>query len=122
VQDEDPQDDGRDRRQEGDEGDVGGAGGREPTFAGVTHCRDEYVSNQDRTVEGFYSIFKPGMKGDYKHCSKKHLHRYAAFDFRYSNRVGLDVDDQARAVLALQGVVGKRHTYRRPDERAEGRA
>jgi hypothetical protein len=41
------------------------------------------------------------------------LHR-AEFDFRYSNRVALGVDDEARSVLALQGVVGKRLTYRNP--------
>ena len=56
------------------------------------------------------------MKDVYQHASKKHLHRYMAeFDFRYSNRAALGVDDQARTVLALQGVVGKRLTYRRPD-------
>jgi hypothetical protein len=27
------------------------------------------------TVEGYYSIFKRGMKGVYQHCGK-HLHRY----------------------------------------------
>jgi transposase-like protein len=90
-------------------------------FAGhatVNHGAEEYVSRVDptvhtNTVEGFYSIFKRGMRGVYQHCSKKHLHRYAAeFDFRYSNRVALGVDDQQRAVLALQGVVGKRLTYR----------
>lgn len=91
----------------------------------TSHGRGEYVSRLDpsvhtQTVEGFYSIFKRGMKGVYQHCSKKHLHRYAAeFDFRYSNRVALGVDDQQRAVRALQGVVGKRLTYRRADERAE---
>lgn len=87
----------------------------------VAHARDEYVRRDDptvhtNTVEGFYSIFKRGMRGVYQHCSKKHLHRYAAeFDFRYSNRSALGVDDQQRAVLALQGVVGKRLTYRRTD-------
>jgi transposase-like protein len=91
----------------------------------VTHSRDEYVSKQDRTVhtqtvEGFYSIFKRGMRGVYQHCAKKHLHRYAAeFDFRYSNRVALGVDDTQRAVKALEGVVGKRLTYRRTDERPQ---
>jgi transposase-like protein len=65
------------------------------------------------TVEGFYSIFKRGMKGVYQHCSEKHLHRYLAeFDFRYSNRVAVGVDDGARASRALKGVVGKRLTYR----------
>ncbi|TWC00904.1 ISXO2 transposase-like protein [Bradyrhizobium macuxiense] len=46
------------------------------------------------TVEGCYSIFKRGMKGNYQHCSEKHLYRYLAeFDFRYSNRVALGVND-----------------------------
>jgi hypothetical protein len=36
------------------------------------------------------------------------------FDFRYSNRVALGVDDQDRAVKALKGAVGKRLTYRGP--------
>jgi transposase-like protein len=84
----------------------------------VNHSREEYVSLQDRTIhtntiEGFFSIFKRGMKGVYQHASKKHLHRYLAeFDFRYSKRIALGVDDQARAVALLEGVVGKRLTYR----------
>jgi hypothetical protein len=65
------------------------------------------------TVEGFYSIFS-GMRGVYQHCSEKHLHRYLAeFDFRYSNRSALGVEDQERAELALAGVKGKRLTCRR---------
>ena len=65
------------------------------------------------TVEGYYSIFKRGMKGIYQHCAEKHLHRYVAeFDFRYSNRVKLGVDDKARRLTALRGIVGKRLTYR----------
>ena len=65
------------------------------------------------TVEGFYSIFKRGMKGVYQHCKERHLHRYLAeFDFRYSNRVRLGVNDTARADRALLGVKGKRLTYR----------
>jgi hypothetical protein len=67
------------------------------------------------TVEGFYSIFKRGMKGIYQHCKEKHLHRYLSeFDFRYSNRVALGVDDQDRADKALKGIAGKRLTYRSP--------
>jgi transposase-like protein len=67
------------------------------------------------TVEGFYSIFKRGMKGVYQHCSEKHLHRYLAeFDFRYSNRARLGVDDTSRADRVLKGIVGKRLTYRWP--------
>src|SRR5713226_6574690 len=61
------------------------------------------------TVEGYYSIFKRGMKGVYQHCKEKHLHRYLSeFDFRYSNRIALGVDDVARSDRALKGIVGKR--------------
>ena len=50
------------------------------------------------------SIFKRGMKGVYQHCGEHHLHRYLAeFDFRYSNRIALGVDDGARAFIALKG-------------------
>lgn len=83
----------------------------------VNHSKDEYVSKLDasvhtNTVEGFYSIFKRGMKGVYQHCAQKHLHRYTAeFDFRYSNRIAVGVADVARADNLLKGVVGKRLTY-----------
>jgi transposase-like protein len=81
----------------------------------VNHKAEEYVRGNahTNTVEGFYSIFKRGMKGVYQHCSEKHLHRYLAeFDFRYSNRVALGVNDEARAGRALTGFAGKRLTYR----------
>jgi len=40
------------------------------------------------SLEGYFSIFKRGMKGIYQHCSKQHLHRYAAeFEFRYNQGV-----------------------------------
>ena len=80
------------------------------------HGQGEYVRGEvhTNTVEGFfYSVFKRGMKGVYQHCKAKHLHRYVAeFDFRYNNRVKLGVDDAARTVNALRGIVGKRLTYR----------
>ena len=83
----------------------------------VLHRAEEYVRGDiyTNTVEGYFSIFKRGMKGVYQHCSKKHLHRYMAeFDFRYSNRIANGVDDKMRAEKALKGVVGKRLTYRSP--------
>ena len=86
----------------------------------VNHTADEYVSRTDptvhtNTIEGYFSIFKRGMKGVYQHCSKKHLHRYMAeFDFRYSNRSALGVDDQERATLVLAAATGRRLTYRMP--------
>ena len=88
------------------------------THETVNHSHDEYVRGlaHTNTVEGFYSIFKRGMKGVYQHCSEKHLHRYLAeFDFRYSNRVALGVNDEGRARRALDGFAGKRLTYRRAD-------
>ncbi|MSO92210.1 MAG: IS1595 family transposase [Rhodospirillales bacterium] len=69
------------------------------------------------TIEGFFSIFKRGMKGVYQHCGEQHLHRYLAeFDFRYNNRTALNVTDAERAAKALKGIVGKRLTYRRTNE------
>lgn len=82
----------------------------------VNHSADEYVRGDihTNTVEGFFSVFKRGMRGTYQHCSEKHLHRYLAeFDFRYSNRIKLGVDDTERTERAIRGSVGKRLTYRR---------
>ncbi len=81
----------------------------------VNHGQEEYVRGDvhTNTVEGYYSVFKRGMKGIYQHCSERHLHRYVAeFDFRYNNRVRLGCDDLERTERALGGIVGKRLTYR----------
>lgn len=81
----------------------------------VRHSAGEYVRGDVHTnsVEGYFSIFKRGMKGVYQHCGEKHLHRYLAeFDFRYNNRIALGVGDEARTDEAIRGVVGKRLTYR----------
>jgi len=80
------------------------------------HGAGEYVRDgliHTNTVEGFYSVFKRGMKGVYQHCREHNLHRYVSeFDFRYNNRVKLGVDDLSRTSNALRGIVGKRLTYR----------
>ncbi len=84
----------------------------------VEHSAGEYVRDEvhTNTLEGIFSVFKRGMKGVYQHCGEKHLHRYVAeFDFRYNNRSALGVEDAERATKALQGVVGKRLTYRNPN-------
>ena len=84
----------------------------------VRHNAGEYVRDtvHTNTIEGYFSIFKRGMKGIYQHCSEKHLHRYVAeFDFRYNNRVKRGVDDVQRTGNALKGIVGKRLTYRGTD-------
>ena len=88
----------------------------------VVHSDYEWARGDvhTNTVEGYFSLFKRGMKGVYQHCSEKHLHRYLAeFDFRYSNRVKLGVNDEQRAARAVQSVVGKRLTYRTTGPRAE---
>jgi len=89
-------------------------------FAGhgtTSHGRGEYVNAEDRsihsnTVEGYFSIFKRGMKGVYQFCGEQHLHRYLAeFEFRYNNRAALGIEDTERTDHLLRGVVGKRLTY-----------
>lgn len=83
----------------------------------TSHGKGEYVNLEDRsihsnTVEGYFSIFKRGMKGVYQHCGEEHLHRYLAeFEFRYNNRVALGFNDTDRTSEALRGIVGKRLTY-----------
>lgn len=90
------------------------------TFAShgrVNHSAKEYARGHvtTNTIEGYFSVFKRGMKGVYQHCREAHLHRYLAeFDFRYNNRVALEIDDVQRTVNALAGIEGKRLTYRRP--------
>jgi hypothetical protein len=81
----------------------------------VNHYANEYVRGEahTNTLEGYFSVFKRGMKGVYQHCQEKHLHRYLAeFDFRYNNRIARGVADQARTAMALRGIVGKRLMYR----------
>lgn len=89
--------------------------GHTATHETVKHSAGEYVRGKvhTNTIEGYFSIFKRGMKGVYQHCAEKHLHRYLAeFDFRYNGRVAVGIQDGERADLALQGIVGKRLTYR----------
>jgi transposase-like protein len=86
----------------------------------VNHSKDEYVRREDSRVittngvEGFFSILKRGIYGVYQHVSEAHLQRYLTeFDFRYSNREKLGVNDTARASIALKGAKGRRLTYER---------
>ncbi|QDC01865.1 IS1595 family transposase [Mesorhizobium sp. 8] len=96
-------------------------GGEFASHGRVEHSANEYgrtegsVKINTNTVEGFYSIFKRGMKGVYQHCAEHHLHRYLAeFDFRYSHRSAMGIDDAVRSLVALKGAKGKRLTYRQP--------
>jgi transposase-like protein len=83
----------------------------------IKHSAKEYARGDvtTNTVEGYFSIFKRGMKGIYQHCGEQHLHRYLAeFDHRYNHRAGLGFNDTDRTIAAIKGVGGKRLTYRQP--------
>lgn len=81
-------------------------------FHGIgNYSKDGFSTNQ---IEGYFSIFKRGMRGIYQWCSERHLHRYLAeYDFRYSNREAVGFNDTDRTDELLRGVVGKRLTYGR---------
>jgi transposase-like protein len=81
----------------------------------VNHGEKEWVRDDvyTNTAEGYFSVLKRGIYGIYQHVSEAHLKRYLAeFDFRYSNRAKLGVNDAMRADRALAGAKGKRLTYR----------
>jgi transposase-like protein len=89
-------------------------------FAGhgtVNHSIEEYVRGgfwHTNTVENYFSIMKRGITGVYHHVSQQHLKRYLAeYDFRYNEREALGVSDAERMEKSIQGIVGKRLTYRR---------
>ena len=84
------------------------------THETVKHSAGEYARDHvhTNTIEGYFSIFKRGMKGVYQHCKEKHLHRYLAeFDFRYNSR---KITDMERTIAAVRGGEGKRLTYHQP--------
>lgn len=91
-----------------------GADGHVAEHHSVHHSVGEYVRGNvhNNSAEGYFSIFKRGMKGIYQHCDEKHLHRYLSeFDFRYNTRQALGHNDEDRATMLLKGAVGKRLTY-----------
>jgi transposase-like protein len=87
----------------------------------VDHSTGEYARGDaySNTAESFFAIFKRGVNGTFHSISEAHLHRYLAeFDFHWSNRIALGVDDTMRADEMLRGIGGKRLTYRRTREAA----
>jgi transposase-like protein len=87
------------------------AGDRFATHETVKHSALEYVRGDVHTnsAEGYFSIFKRGMRGIYQHCAEKHLHRYLSeFDFRFNAR---KITDSERAIKAIRGATGKRLRY-----------
>ena len=79
----------------------------------VNHSIHEYVRGDatTNTIENYFSILKRGLTGVYQHVSEQHLKRYICeFDYRYNTR---KISDAERANMALEGISGKRLTYRR---------
>jgi hypothetical protein len=72
---------------------------------------------------GFFSILKCGVIGTDHHISEAHLSRYLLeFDFRYSNRIAVGVDDTMLSDEILRDIGDKRLTYRRTREGANAHA
>lgn len=94
----------------------------------VKHSAGEYVRGwkgpnriHTNNVEGFFGVFKRGMRGVYQHCGEQHLQRYLnEFAFRHNTRSKLGIEDRERAVLAVKGIEGKRLTYRGPRSAENG--
>ena len=89
------------------------------THETVSHRAGEYARGDvtTNTIEGFFGVFKRGIKGIYQHCGEQHFQRYLnEFAFRYNNCSKLGVEDDQRALIALRGIEGKRRTYRRINE------
>lgn len=81
----------------------------------INHSQGDYARGDVTTnsAEGFFGVFKRGFNGIYQHCGEQHFQRYLdEYTFRYNNRAKLGMDDDARAVLAIQGAEGKRLLYR----------
>jgi transposase-like protein len=84
-------------------------------FAGhqvVKHNDGEFVRGDAWTnsVESYFALLKRGVHGAFHHVSKKHLHRYCnEFSFRWNRR---KIDDGQRMACIIQGVGGKRLTYK----------
>jgi transposase-like protein len=86
----------------------------------VNHSVDEYVRLGGfvhvNTAECRFSLMKRAVFGTHHSISEAHLPRYLSeWDFKWNTR---KMTDGERAAIALEGIEGKRLTYRRPYEGA----
>ncbi len=84
----------------------------------VNHSADEYVRlggfAHVNTTEARFSLMKRAVFGTHHSISEAHLSRYLAeWDFKWNTR---KLTDGERAAIALQGIEGKRLTYRPSDK------
>jgi transposase-like protein len=85
----------------------------------VNHSKEEYVRtggfHHTNTVEGFFSLFKRAIYGQFHHISEAHMFRYLAeADFKYNHRKSLGIGDVERAEALLRGAKGKRLLHSQP--------
>ena len=82
----------------------------------VNHSANEYARAyfwHSNTAECYFSLLKRAIYGTFHHVSEAHLHRYTAEqDFKWNTR---KVTDFERFDQSIDGIVGKRLAYRRPD-------
>ena len=88
--------------------------------ATVNHSVDEYVRLGGfvhvNTAECRFSLMKRAVFGTHHSISEAHLPRYLAeWDFKWNTR---KMTDGERAAIALDGIDGKRLTYRQTNEAA----
>jgi transposase-like protein len=86
----------------------------------VNHSADEYVRLGGfihvNTAECRFSLMKRAVFGTHHSISEAHLPRYLAeWDFKWNTR---KITDGERAAIALEGIEGKRLTYRQTNEAA----
>jgi len=86
----------------------------------VNHSADEYARLGGfihvNTAECRFSLMKRAVFGTHHSISEAHLSRYLAeWDFKWNTR---KISDGERAAIALEGIDGKRLTYRQTNEAA----
>jgi transposase-like protein len=84
----------------------------------VNHSANEFAKRgsfaHTNTAECRFSLMKRAVFGTHHSISEAHLRRYLAeWDFKWNTR---RMTDGERAAIALEGIEGKRLTYRRPYE------
>ena len=90
---------------------AGYVGMDEFVHAFIDHA-EKYVDGMVHTngLENFWSLFKRCIKGTHVSVDPAHLFRYLdAEAFRFNNRKS---DDAGRFLLAVEGIAGKRLTYK----------
>jgi len=84
----------------------------------VNHSANEFTKlggfSHTNTAECRFSLMKRAVFGTHHSISEAHLPRYLAeWDFKWNTR---KMTDGERAAIALEGIEGKRLTYRRSDQ------